>query len=139
MRPHVEPVIARQRCAREFALDGNARLDSRLAARLDALDAANRPCLSAISLWEAATLASRGRLEVQPSFETWLTKAADARTVRILPITVEIAVELSRLPDTLHRDPVDRVIVATARVHQLPLLTADRAIVEAKLTRPFKP
>ena len=120
-------------------VDGNRRLDSRLAARLDALDGSNRPCLSAISLWEAATLASLSRLEVQPSFETWLTKAADPKTVRILPITVEIALELSRLPDSLRRDPADRVIVATARVHQLPLLTADRAIIDSKLTRPYKP
>lgn len=116
-------------------VDGNRRLDARVTARLDALDQSSRPCLSAISLWEAATLVSLGRLDFQPSFDAWLAKAADARTVRILPITTEIAMELARLPKTFRRDPADRIIVATARVHQLPLLTADRAIMDAKLVR----
>jgi PIN domain nuclease of toxin-antitoxin system len=119
-------------------VDGNRRLDARFVARLDALDQDNRPCLSAISLWEAATLVSLARLEFQPSFETWLTKAADARTVRVLPITPEIAIDLARLPATFRRDPADRIIVSTGRVHQLPVLTVDRAIIDAKLVRPWR-
>lgn len=120
-------------------VDGNRRLDARLVARLDALDQDNRPWLSAISLWEAATLFSLGRLEFQPSFEAWLAKAADPRTVRVLPITPDIAVDLARLPSTFQRDPADRVIVSTGRVHRLPVLTLDRAIIDAKLVRPWKP
>lgn len=116
-------------------IDGNRRLDARVAARLDALDGSSRPWLSAISLWEAATLVGVGRLDFQPSFDAWLARAAHADTVRILPITAEIAMELARLPETLRRDPADRIIVATSRVHQLPLLTLDRAIIEAKLVR----
>lgn len=119
-------------------IDGNRRLDARVIAQLDALDATNRPCLSAISLWEAATLVSLGRLDVHPSFDAWLARATDAKTVRILPITSEVAMEVARLPDALSRDPADRLVVATARVHQLALLTADRAIVESKLVRLWK-
>ena len=119
-------------------VDGNRRLDARVTARLDALDESSRPWLSALSLWEAATLVSLGRLDFQPSFDAWLAKVADARTVRILPITAEIAMELARLPATFRRDPADRIIVATTRVHQLPLVTLDRAILDSDLIREWR-
>ena len=120
-------------------VDGNRRLDARVIAKLDALDSAHRPWLSAISLWEAAMLVSLGRLDVGPSFDAWLARAADANTVRILPITTAIAMDLARLPQTLRRDPADRIIVSTGRVHRLPLLTADRAIIGEKLVPQWKP
>jgi PIN domain nuclease of toxin-antitoxin system len=49
---------------------------------------------------------------------------------RIIPLTTEIAFEVAALGDAL-RDPGDRVIVATARVHRLRLLTADQRIIES--------
>lgn len=119
-------------------VDGNRRLEARLVARLDALDDANRPWLSAISLWEVATLVSLGRLEFHPSFDAWLAKAADAKTVRILPITPEIAMDLARLPKSFRRDPADRIVVSTGRVHQLSVLTSDRAILDSDLIREWR-
>ena len=40
---------------------------------------------------------------------------------------------MSVLPDDFHRDPADRIIVATARVHDATLLTRDKRIIDAKL------
>lgn len=119
-------------------VDGHRRLDAKILKRLDSLADDNRPCLSGISLWEAATLSALGRLEVQPSFDAWLAKAADSNTVRILPITPEIAMDVARLPGTLRRDPADRIIISTARVHQLAVVTADRAILESDLIREWR-
>lgn len=119
-------------------VDGNARLDARTLKRLDGLSAAERPRLSAISLWEAATLVTLGRLGWRTSFDSWIVRAAAPATVEILPITAEIAVEVARLPETFQRDPADRIIVATARVHQLALATSDRLIRDAKLARIWK-
>ena len=84
-------------------------------------------------------LANLGRLEYRPSFDTWIARAAARTTVEILPITPEIAMEVARLPEAFRRDPADRVIVATARVHQLAVATADRVIHESKLVRVWKP
>ena len=54
----------------------------------------------------------------------WL-KAAVPNNVQILPLTPEIIVESASLPDFPVNDPGDELIVATARVHKLTLLTSD--------------
>jgi PIN domain nuclease of toxin-antitoxin system len=51
---------------------------------------------------------------------------------RIIPLTTDIAYEMAAMGNAL-RDPGDRVIVATARVHRLRLLTADQRIIESDL------
>jgi PIN domain nuclease of toxin-antitoxin system len=51
---------------------------------------------------------------------------------RIIPLTTDVALEMAAMGDSL-RDPADRVIVATARVHRLTLLTADRRIIDSDL------
>lgn len=120
-------------------VDGNQRLGPRALKRLDGLPNDQRPRLSAISLWEVAMLASLNRFECRPSFDAWIARAAAPTTVEILPITPEIAMEVARLPESFRRDPADRVIVATARVHQLAVATADRVIDDSKLVRMWKP
>jgi PIN domain nuclease of toxin-antitoxin system len=106
---------------------------------LDALDSGNRPFISDFSLWEVATLAGLGRLDLDPPLSEWLLHAAKPGIVRILPFSVEIAVELSSLPDKVHRDPADRAIVATARIHRLPLMTRDKKILSSGLVERWKP
>ncbi len=95
---------------------------------LDALPPSDRPVISDISLWEFATLVDLGRITIDHSIEDWLRIAAAAATVRIQPITPMIVAEMNRLPSGFHRDPADRLIVATARALKLPLATKDRKI-----------
>jgi len=84
-------------------------------------------------------LVSRGRLNLEMTLGRWLDIAADSRSVRVLPITPGVAIELSRIPDTIHRDPADRLIISTSRAHGLPLLTRDEAIVRSGLVKLWKP
>src|SRR3990167_6019157 len=79
--------------------------------------------LSAISVWEMAMLTQQGRLNFQQPFAHWLNSALDGITV--LPISSEIAVESVQLPQYTPKDPADRFIIATSRVHAEPLLTKD--------------
>ena len=60
------------------------------------------------------------------------------RSVRILPITPAIAAAVANLPESFHRDPADRVIVATARVTGVPLLTRDSRITGARLVKRWR-
>ena len=69
------------------------------------------------------------------AFDAWLETAAAPQTVRILPVTAQIAGELSRLPESFHPDPADRLIVSTSRVHGLRVLTRDQRIAESGLVR----
>ena len=66
--------------------------------------------VSAISLWETATLHALNRLSFTVDLRTWLTTAADHPQVTILPISAEIAVESANLPQPFHRDPADRIL-----------------------------
>jgi PIN domain nuclease of toxin-antitoxin system len=106
---------------------------------LDALAADARPAISDISLWEVATLVSRGRLELDVPLAEWFRDAASPQTVQILPITAEIATEVAELPAAFTRDPADRIIVATSRVLDRPLVTRDGPILRSRLTRRWKP
>lgn len=80
--------------------------------------------LSIISLWEAAKKHQRGKLPLPMELSVWLDRAVPAH-VRVLPLTSDIIVDSTRLPDFPVRDPADELIVATARVHRLTLLTSD--------------
>jgi len=93
-----------------------------------------RPILiSDISLWEIATLASLGRITLSVPLREWLEAASAEPLVQRCSISPAVAAEVARLPDTFHRDPADRIIVATARIHGATLLTRDRRIIDAKL------
>jgi PIN domain nuclease of toxin-antitoxin system len=120
-------------------VDHDPRLGRRYLEALDGLAAENRPVISDISLWEAATLVERGRLQFRIPFQEWLQCAAHPRTVLVHPITPEIAGEIALLPSSFHRDPADRVIVATSRVLKMPLLTKDHLILRSRLVSRWQP
>ena len=83
--------------------------------------------ISAISQWEVAMLAMKGRLELLPDAESWFSINLESPVV-LAPLTAEISMASCRLED-FHGDPADRIIVATAITHGLPLITADEKII----------
>lgn len=89
--------------------------------------------ISDISLWEVAMLVSLGRLSVSIPLRDWLEAASAPPLVQRRAISPAVAAEVSALPDDFPRDPADRIIVATARVHAATLLTRDQRIIDAKL------
>ncbi len=89
--------------------------------------------VSDISLWEVAMLHSLGRVRLTIPLREWLEKAVAPPLVRRQGISPAVAAEVASLPDSFHRDPADRILVATARVLGATLLTRDRRIVEAEL------
>ena len=86
--------------------------------------------IAAISVWEAALLASRGRVALGRPLAQWITEAVSAPGLSIEPLLPQIAVEACSLPEVFHRDPADRLIVATARVANATLMTRDRRILD---------
>lgn len=86
--------------------------------------------LSAMSLLEIAMFAGEGKLKMP--VDQFLEDLGGNPLFRVLPLTFEIASEVASLGRAL-RDPADRAIVATARVHRLRLITSDQRIIESKL------
>ena len=76
-----------------------------------------------------------GRIHLAIPLREWLDKAVAPPLVRRHGISPAIAAELAALPDSFHRDPADRILVATARTLGVTLLTHDRRIVESGLVR----
>jgi PIN domain nuclease of toxin-antitoxin system len=86
--------------------------------------------IAAISLWEIALLAARGRIILGKSIGLWLEEALADPAPAVDPLTPQIAIESYALPDLFHGDPADRLIVATARVANATLMTRDRRILD---------
>jgi PIN domain nuclease of toxin-antitoxin system len=89
--------------------------------------------ISDITLLELATLASKGRIRLAISLESFLQEV-EARFV-VLPISGRACARAIALPPAYPKDPADRIIGATALVEGLPLLTADRQILRSKALR----
>jgi PIN domain nuclease of toxin-antitoxin system len=107
-------------------VSGQPRLSERQA---KALSDSDQVVLSAISVWELCTKVASGKMTFDRPFEAWLDGALDNPRLSVVPVTFEIAVESSRLPGEFHKDPADRMIVASARLMDLDLVTADRKIL----------
>nr|WP_305792959.1 type II toxin-antitoxin system VapC family toxin [Sedimenticola hydrogenitrophicus] len=86
--------------------------------------------VSVISAWEIAMLASKGRLALTMDIDDWLETVASIEGVSFASIDTQVAVQSVRLPGEFHPDPADRLIVALARHHSVPLVTADTKIRE---------
>jgi PIN domain nuclease of toxin-antitoxin system len=83
--------------------------------------------VSAVSFWEIGLKAERGMLELGDSFDGFMTRIESMSGLSILPVDLVIWRQVLAL-DWDHRDPADRIIVATAMHHQATLLSSDRAI-----------
>ncbi len=95
--------------------------------------------LPAICLWEAQMLHRKKRIELPIPFPTWLRRATAADVLNVLPLNADTVIAVDDLPANFHGDPADRMIVATARVHDLSLATHDDAIKKSKLVKIWKP
>jgi PIN domain nuclease of toxin-antitoxin system len=95
---------------------------------------ANELFVSAITPWEIALGARRGRIRVAGDVLTFIQDALDALSVAVASLEPAIAVDAVELPGWDHADPSDRIIVATARRLGAALVTADVAILDYAAT-----
>ncbi len=88
---------------------------------------ANKICISAISAFEIGVKTRKKLLKLPLRPEKWFEKATQLHGIEVVPITAEIAMLSTQLP-THHYDPTDRIIIATAMVHNYTILTPDQHI-----------
>jgi PIN domain nuclease of toxin-antitoxin system len=98
----------------------------------DAMHRNEALAISAITLLEMAVLFGPGSIRSAIPLEQLLGELEASPVFEILPLTISIAAEVAAIGASL-RDPADRTIVATARVHKLKLVTSDERIIESKL------
>jgi len=88
--------------------------------------------VSTISAWEVSMLIEKDRLVLSMEVESWFDEVTQIDGIRFLPVDNEIAIKSTTLPGEFHKDPADRMIVATARKLAVPLITADQKIKNYK-------
>jgi PIN domain nuclease of toxin-antitoxin system len=101
-----------------------------VSARARLLDPTQSLHVATISTLELARLHAHGRIGLAGSLRDWVDASLDLLTCDTVELSHSIAIEAYALPEPFHRDPADRILVATARVLGLTLLTADRRILD---------
>ncbi len=96
----------------------------------DTLNNDDEVIVSSISAWEISMLINKDRLILSMDVESWLDEVVQIDGVRFMPVDNEISIKSTMLPGEFHKDPADRMIVATARKLAVPLVTADEKIRE---------
>jgi PIN domain nuclease of toxin-antitoxin system len=84
--------------------------------------------VSIISCWEIAKLVEYGTLKLDREVGRWIESALAEAGMSLLHLNPQIVVEATHLPQPFHRDPVDQLLVATARVLQCSIMTEDNKI-----------
>jgi len=110
-----------------WALDDDERLGPKARSRIDQSETILLP---AIGIWEIALLVKKSRLVLKKDVAGWVKQALALPSLLLAPLDPAIALDSVNLPGEFHNDPADRIIMATARHHNAPLLTVDRAILD---------
>lgn len=120
-------IVVLDTCAIVWAVSDPAKLPSRAARILQAED--TEACVSAISCAEVACATTRGRIEIDRHWRHWFRHYIELNGWTVLPVDLEAIEEAYALPEPFHRDPADRIIVASARLRGAPIITADARIL----------
>ena len=82
------------------------------------------------SVFEITALATAGRLRLNQSAEKWIRDSIHRGGLRVIDIDLDIAIDAGAIPSSALGDPVDRMLVASARAYDVPLVTRDRQIID---------
>ena len=85
----------------------------------------NKLFVSSISVWEIFLLFKKGSLRADMDVDAWLAKVEDLSFIEFVPVNNAIGAKSVMLPEPFHKDPADRIIVATARELGTTLVTSD--------------
>ena len=114
-------------CAILYVAENTADLSAATLRLIDAA-AAGEVFVSAVSVAEIACLQERGRITLKQHWRTWWDALMQRTGWTCLPITDQVMAEAYSLPAPVHRDPADRVLIASARLERLTLVTTDGKI-----------
>ena len=114
-------------CAIIFIAENQA-IDPLARQQVTAASGSGGVLVSPISAWEIGLLATKRGFAFFPDPKAWFQSFMLNPGVRLTPLTPEMAIESSFLPP-LHADPADRLLIATARAMQVPIVTRDRQIL----------
>ena len=110
------------------------RLDKKIMKLLDNAESGSLH-ISTISCWEVAKLVQKEKIKLSEPVNLWIKRALTAPVLVLEQLTPEISIESTQLPGNFHNDPADQIIVATARLNNYTLITADSLILDYQYVR----
>jgi len=114
-----------------WSVEGDTRRVGRKAqALLERAEVQERIRVSPVSIFEIMALHTSGRLRLSRPAEGWVRDSVSAAGVRLAEVTPAIAIDAGAIPRTALADPLDRLLVATARQLDATFLTADQQILQ---------
>jgi PIN domain nuclease of toxin-antitoxin system len=113
-----------------WAVEGDARRIGRRARQLiSRAEAAATVRVSPATLFEIVALHTAGRLQLARPPDQWIREALDESGVRLAELSAAVAIDAGHIPRSAVADPLDRLLVATARQLDATLLTRDAALL----------
>ncbi len=123
-------VLLLDTCAAIWIAEGAPVTDEVLIAMDEAETNGLAVLISPISAWERALLVAKGRIRSTMPPKIWFDRLLTDGGLSLAPMSPGILADASFLPEPLHRDPADRIIIATARTLDLTIVTRDRLILD---------
>jgi PIN domain nuclease of toxin-antitoxin system len=117
-------------CAVIWMAEGAGMDATAVAAIDDAFGRGENVHISAITAWELGLLSRRGRLPFTQSPHQLYRELVASEGIEEVAASSTVLLDSSFLPDILHNDPADRIIIATARAHNLTIVTGDKLILD---------
>ena len=96
----------------------------------DIIDSDADRCVSTMVAWEIAMMVDKGRFTPDVALSEWIKRSLRSLDARDVPVSIRIAMDAGSLEAGIHGDPCDRIMIATARALDCPLLTADEKILD---------
>ena len=113
-----------------WLVEANPRLGTKAKVVIEEERAGDGAVIAPISVWEAAMLVDKGKIVLSRPVAAWFEAILAAPGFSLAELTVAIGADAGTLPGSIHGDPADRLLIATARALGCPLLTADRKILD---------
>jgi PIN domain nuclease of toxin-antitoxin system len=105
-------------------------MSARATQLIDRSGTASQLLVSDISYWEVAVKSAKGKLTLSVDVGVWLARASAAPGIRFLPLDRDVLLLSTRLAGAAHNDPADRILLAIAQLNNIPLVTADKLLID---------
>jgi PIN domain nuclease of toxin-antitoxin system len=128
MAPEVSVIL--DTCALLWLAAGGRKLSR---AALKEINEAPAVYVSVISGFEISLKVGHGKLELSHPVEKWFGQVAEHHGLTILPLALDVCIAAAKLP-AVHDDPFDRFIIATAKLHDLTVVTTDEQFEKYDVT-----
>ncbi|MEA1972786.1 MAG: type II toxin-antitoxin system VapC family toxin [Candidatus Cloacimonadota bacterium] len=113
-------------CALLWLASGGGKLSE---AALEQIDSVPAVCISAISAFEISLKYRQGKLELPVLPDEWFRVVLEHHDISVRSLDIDICIAANDLPP-VHKDPCDRLIIATAKLHNFPVVTGDSRFEE---------